>query len=68
MDVEQAGRNIRNFLALIDDLEPRRSHFRLLSAGSSIIDSKGPVMVTVMSVFERPYVRRRILRLTTKRD
>lgn len=45
------GRNTRNLLALIDDLEQQGVHFRSATEGISTTGSMGRAMLTVMSAF-----------------
>lgn len=49
--LDRLGRNTRNLLALIDDLESRGIHFRSLTEGISTTGSMGTAMLTVMSAF-----------------
>ena len=45
------GRNTRNLLTLIDELEHRGVHFRIVAEGISTTRSRGRAMLTVMSAF-----------------
>lgn len=49
--LDRLGRNTRNLLALIDDLEHRGVHFRSVTEGISTTGPMGRAMVTVMSAF-----------------
>lgn len=49
--LDRLGRNTRNLLSLIDDLEHRGVHFRSVTEGISTTDSMGRAMLTVMSAF-----------------
>ncbi|WP_026544996.1 recombinase family protein [Arthrobacter sp. 35/47] len=49
--LDRLGRNTRNLLALIDDLEQRGVHFRSVTEGISTTRSMGRAMLTVMSAF-----------------
>lgn len=49
--LDRLGRNARNLLALIDDLEPRKIHFRSLTEGISTTGPMGTAMLTLMSSF-----------------
>ncbi len=49
--LDRLGRNTRNLLALIDDLEHRGVHFRSVTEGISTTGSMGKAMLTVMSAF-----------------
>ncbi|MHA7219229.1 recombinase family protein [Arthrobacter sp. MDT1-48-3] len=49
--LDRLGRNTRNLLALIDDLESRGVHFRSVTEGISTTGPMGRAMVTVMSAF-----------------
>ena len=49
--LDRLGRNTRNLLALIDDLEHRGVHFRSVTEGISTTGSMGRAMLTVMSAF-----------------
>ena len=49
--LDRLGRNTRNLLALIDDLEGRGVHFRSLTEGISTTGAMGRAMLTVMSAF-----------------
>lgn len=49
--LDRLGRNTRNLLALIDDLEGRGIHFRSLTEGITTTGSMGRAMLTVMSAF-----------------
>jgi DNA invertase Pin-like site-specific DNA recombinase len=49
--LDRLGRNTRNLLALIDDLERRGVHFRSVTEGISTTGSMGRAMLTVMSAF-----------------
>jgi DNA invertase Pin-like site-specific DNA recombinase len=49
--LDRLGRNTRNLLALIDDLESRDIHFRSLTEGLSTAGPMGTAMLTVMSAF-----------------
>ncbi|MDN4609613.1 recombinase family protein [Arthrobacter burdickii] len=49
--LDRLGRNTRNLLALIDDLEQRGVHFRSVTEGISTTGSMGRAMLTVMSAF-----------------
>jgi DNA invertase Pin-like site-specific DNA recombinase len=49
--LDRLGRNTRNLLALIDDLEGRGVHFRSVTEGISTTGSMGKAMLTVMSAF-----------------
>jgi DNA invertase Pin-like site-specific DNA recombinase len=49
--LDRLGRNTRNLLALIDDLESRGIHFRSLTEGIAITGPMGTAMLTVMSAF-----------------
>ncbi|KNC19989.1 invertase [Arthrobacter sp. RIT-PI-e] len=49
--LDRLGRNTRNLLALIDDLEARGVHFRSVTEGISTTGSMGRAMLTVMSAF-----------------
>lgn len=49
--LDRLGRNTRNLLALIDDLEGRGVHFRSLTEGITTTGAMGRAMVTVMSAF-----------------
>ncbi|NMR32375.1 recombinase family protein [Crystallibacter degradans] len=49
--LDRLGRNTRNLLALIDDLEGRGVHFRALTEGITTTGSMGRAMLTVMSAF-----------------
>jgi DNA invertase Pin-like site-specific DNA recombinase len=61
--LDRLGRNTRNLLALIDDLEQRGVHFRSVTEGISTTGSMGRAMLTVMSAFaqlERDQLAERI--------
>ena len=47
--LDRLGRNTRNLLALIDDLEHRGVHFRSVTDGISTTGPMGRAMLTVMS-------------------
>ncbi|MBP2215071.1 recombinase family protein [Arthrobacter sp. CAN_C5] len=49
--LDRLGRNTRNLLALIDDLEHRKVHFRSVTEGISTTGPMGRAMLTVMSAF-----------------
>ncbi|TYC96640.1 recombinase family protein [Arthrobacter echini] len=49
--LDRLGRNTRNLLALIDDLEQRGVHFRSVTEGISTTGPMGKAMLTVMSAF-----------------
>ncbi len=49
--LDRLGRNTRNLLALIDDLETRGVHFRSITEGISTTGPMGRAMLTVMSAF-----------------
>ncbi|WP_430228346.1 recombinase family protein [Pseudarthrobacter oxydans] len=49
--LDRLGRNTRNLLALIDNLERRGVHFRSITEGISTTGSMGRAMLTVMSAF-----------------
>ena len=49
--LDRLGRNTRNLLALIDDLESRGVHFRSVTEGISTTGPMGRAMLTVMSAF-----------------
>lgn len=49
--LDRLGRNTRNLLALIDDLEERGVHFRSLTEGITTTGAMGKAMLTVMSAF-----------------
>ncbi|OUM45671.1 invertase [Arthrobacter agilis] len=49
--LDRLGRNTRNLLARIDDLEQRGVHFRSVTEGISTTGSMGRAMLTVMSAF-----------------
>uniref|UniRef100_UPI00373547E1 recombinase family protein n=1 Tax=Arthrobacter pityocampae TaxID=547334 RepID=UPI00373547E1 len=49
--LDRLGRNTRNLLALIDDLEQRGVHFRSVTEGISTTGPMGRAMLTVMSAF-----------------
>jgi DNA invertase Pin-like site-specific DNA recombinase len=49
--LDRLGRNTRNLLALIDELEQRGVHFRSVTEGISTTGSMGRAMLTVMSAF-----------------
>ncbi|WP_394253498.1 recombinase family protein [Arthrobacter pityocampae] len=49
--LDRLGRNTRNLLALIDDLERRGVHFRSVTEGISTNGPMGRAMLTVMSAF-----------------
>ncbi|WP_026552782.1 recombinase family protein [Arthrobacter sp. H20] len=49
--LDRLGRNIRNLLAPIDDLEQRGVHFRSITEGISTTGPMGRAMLTVMSAF-----------------
>ena len=49
--LDRLGRNTRNLLALIDDLESRGIHFRSLTELIATTSPMGTAMLTVMSVF-----------------
>lgn len=49
--LDRLGRNTRNLLALIDDLEHRGVHFRSVTEGISTTGPMGKAMLTVMSAF-----------------
>jgi DNA invertase Pin-like site-specific DNA recombinase len=49
--LDRLGRNTRNLLALIDDLEQRVVHFRIVTEGVSTTGPMGRAMLTVMSAF-----------------
>ncbi|MBG6185333.1 DNA invertase Pin-like site-specific DNA recombinase [Arthrobacter sp. CAN_A214] len=49
--LDRLGRNTRNLLALIDELEHRGVHFRSVTEGISTTGSMGRAMLTVMSAF-----------------
>src|SRR3954453_12430578 len=49
--LDRLGRNTRNLLALIDDLEERGVHFRSLTEGITTTGAMGRAMLTVMSAF-----------------
>lgn len=49
--LDRLGRNTRNLLALIDDLESRGVHFRSLTEGIATTGPMGKAMLTVMSAF-----------------
>ncbi|MFD1846806.1 recombinase family protein [Arthrobacter flavus] len=49
--LDRLGRNTRNLLALIDDLEHRGVHFHSLPEGISTTGSMGRAILTVMSAF-----------------
>lgn len=49
--LDRLGRNTRNLLALIDDLESSGIHFRSLTEGIATTGPMGTAMLTVMSAF-----------------
>jgi DNA invertase Pin-like site-specific DNA recombinase len=49
--LDRLGRNTRNLLALIDDLEERGVHFRSLTEGITTTGAMGKAIFTVMSAF-----------------
>ncbi|NMR30545.1 recombinase family protein [Crystallibacter degradans] len=49
--LDRLGRNTRNLLALIDELEGRGVHFRSLTEGITTAGAMGRAMLTVMSAF-----------------
>jgi DNA invertase Pin-like site-specific DNA recombinase len=49
--LDRLGRNTRNLLALIDDLERRGVHFCSVTEGISTTGPMGKAMLTVMSAF-----------------
>lgn len=49
--LDRLGRNTRNLLALVDELERRGVHFRALTEGISTTGPMGRAMLTVMSAF-----------------
>lgn len=49
--LDRLGRNTRNLLTLIDDLERRGVHFRSITEGISTTGAMGRAMLTVMSAF-----------------
>lgn len=49
--LDRLGRNTRNLLDLIDDLESRGIHFRSLTEGIATTGPMGTAMLTVMSAF-----------------
>jgi DNA invertase Pin-like site-specific DNA recombinase len=49
--LDRLGRNTRNLLSLIDDLEGRGVHFRSVTEGISTTGPMGRAMLTVMSAF-----------------
>ena len=49
--LDRLGRNTRNLLTLIDDLERRGVHFRSVTEGISTTGPMGRAMLTVMSAF-----------------
>ncbi|MHA7181287.1 recombinase family protein [Arthrobacter sp. MDB2-24] len=49
--LDRLGRNTRNLLALIDDLEQKGVHFRSVTEGISTTGPMGRAMLTVMSAF-----------------
>lgn len=49
--LDRLGRNTRNLLELIDDLEGRGVHFRSLTEGITTSGPMGKAMLTVMSAF-----------------
>ncbi|MHA7145367.1 recombinase family protein [Arthrobacter sp. TmT3-37] len=49
--LDRLGRNTRNLLVLIDDLEHRGVHFRSVTEGISTTGPMGRAMLTVMSAF-----------------
>jgi DNA invertase Pin-like site-specific DNA recombinase len=49
--LDRLGRNTRNLLALIDDLEHKGVHFRSVTEGISTTGPMGKAMLTVMSAF-----------------
>jgi DNA invertase Pin-like site-specific DNA recombinase len=49
--LDRLGRNTRNLLTLIDDLEHRGVHFRSVTEGISTTGPVGRAMLTVMSAF-----------------
>lgn len=49
--LDRLGRNTRNLLELIDDLESRGIHFRSLTEGIATTGPMGTAMLTVMSAF-----------------
>lgn len=49
--LDRLGRNTRNLLSLIDDLEHRDVHFRSVTEGITTTGSMGRAMLTVMSAF-----------------
>ncbi len=49
--LDRLGRNTRNLLALIDDLERRGVHFRSVTEGISTTGPTGRAMLTVISAF-----------------
>jgi DNA invertase Pin-like site-specific DNA recombinase len=49
--LDRLGRNTRNLLALIDDLEGRGVHFRSVTEGISTTGPMGRAMLTVTSAF-----------------
>ncbi|RJT74871.1 recombinase family protein [Arthrobacter cheniae] len=49
--LDRLGRNTRNLLALIDDLEGRGMHFQSVTEGISATGSMGRAMLTVISAF-----------------
>lgn len=49
--LDRLGRNTRNLLVLIDDLERRGVHFRSVTEGISTTGPMGRAMLTVMSAF-----------------
>lgn len=60
--LDRLGRNTRNLLALLDDLEERGVKFRSLTEGLDTGGAMGRVMVTIISAFaqmERDTIRER---------
>lgn len=49
--LDRLGRNTRNLLALIDDVERRGVHFRSVTEGISTTGPMGKATLTVMSAF-----------------
>lgn len=49
--LDRLGRNTRNLLALIDELEQRGVHFRSVTEGISTTGPMGKAMLTIMSAF-----------------
>jgi DNA invertase Pin-like site-specific DNA recombinase len=49
--LDRLGRNTRNLLALIDDLEGRGVQFRSLTEGITTTGAMGKAMLTIMSAF-----------------